>query len=454
MNAKRKATKTAPEEKPYKCSKCSARFESNKEVKIHEKVRNFSNFNFLKLISNYFQVHSGARPHKCPHCPFFGRTKNIVAYHLLSRHSNDTPFKCNQCSKEFKFENAMKTHKLRIHSPIDIGRPYKCDLCGEARLTMFLLRDHILRRHLKEKPFSCTLCEDKSFKVKMALIKHKEKIHEIFRIPCKECPKKFETKEELEFHQKFVHMGKPPDKNDKHYKVKMYECLICGRKFKSISSFRRHRLFHMDEKPFQCKDCSKSFKTPKYLASHVKNVHEKIKNSQNQRDECTKVFPNLQKSEFNKEPAKKSIQRTVFLNLKKLEFHKEPVKKPVQCDICQATFETRYFLNKHREAHFKKVVPEVFTCEICQGEFGSQASLKKHQAVHGRKIIFYPDFEPQTEFHSDIKIEKEQIMETYQNLPLEHTVIKSEQEMVTYTIIKFEDSVQTSAEVKIEKDEM
>ena len=56
---------------------------------------------------------------------------------------------------------------------------------------------------------------------------------------------------------------------------KSYQCKKCPEKFEIVSSLKNHERFHLEEEPFQCNICLKSFWLKSHRAGCLKS-HERI----------------------------------------------------------------------------------------------------------------------------------------------------------------------------------
>eukprot|EP01084_Bolivina_argentea_P053781 98679_1 len=113
-----------------------------------------------------------------------------------------------------------------------------------------------------EKSFNCSQCE-KSFKLKLYLLKHIERVHKFKchhkNLKGEKCKISFKHKKSLTHHIKKVHQN-----------VIHYQCKYCDKGFYKKCDWKRHHRVHTGEKPFQCQTCHK-----RYGRKDVRNNHQK-----------------------------------------------------------------------------------------------------------------------------------------------------------------------------------
>ena len=61
-----------------------------------------------------------------------------------------------------------------------------------------------------------------------------------------------------------------------HTEEKPFQCKTCEKSFTSLSDKIGHEKTHTREKLFECKVCRKSFILDRMLKSHLKNVHNEL----------------------------------------------------------------------------------------------------------------------------------------------------------------------------------
>ena len=141
--------------------------------------------------------------------------------------------------------------------------------------------------------------------------------------------------------------------SDHHFKIKRFECLVCGLEMSTRGKVNIHLLRHTGEKPYACTSCDAEFQYKYLLNRHLEDVH-------------------------NGPPVR---------NLERLRRAKKQVESV--CEICGAVLSSAYSLqshikNKHKEAKY-------VDCDIC-GLKLKEASLKDHKIqIHERRIAHICD---------------------------------------------------------------
>ncbi|EAT46812.1 AAEL001966-PA [Aedes aegypti] len=261
---------------PYDCDHCR-----------QEEVQP-STITSLTLLHRHFQLH--AIYLKCPKCPFWTTTEELVAAHMTEKHTqNDeigTP--CETCGKKVKKRN-LKRHMLH-HKAKEDGL-FSCSFCGISFSTKPGLVTHE-RRHTNEQPFQCKYCP-KKFRATSALTCH-ERIHTGDKpYSCEICGKSFGWKGSLSAHQEAAHGPLLEQTGSlKVYKCELpdcgfsankkaqlalhrakhlmkFQCSFCPKRFTNGNEQKNHELTHTGIKNFHCELCQKGFRTKSSLANHI-----------------------------------------------------------------------------------------------------------------------------------------------------------------------------------------
>lgn len=185
--------------------------------------------------------------------------------------------------------------------------------------------------------------------------------------------------------------------------------------------------FYIEEKPYSCKICSKSYLTKESLIAHVRGKHEGCpkqfhKNTKNEMltcNICHKTCSNIYTLRAHN--IKHTGRKTFFcyacneefkwklqLKLHKRICHSKKHKtslKSFPCDICPKIFDQIDLLTKHSKIHdkqindnnnnvpkkneFIKVIPKTSTpaykCRICYKRFNTTVKLDEHALLHKKK---------------------------------------------------------------------
>eukprot|EP01083_Nonionella_stella_P075139 204071_1 len=117
-----------------------------------------------------------------------------------------------------------------------------------------------------------------------------------------------------------------------HYKIHTddcYKCSFCGKKFGRKSNYKEHERVHTGETPYECRFCSKKFKQRHGWMSHLR---------------------------------------------------RHTGQKPFHCDICDEQFSVRQNLSIHKRTHTGE---RPFECDLCPKAYRQKSALNSHIAnVH------------------------------------------------------------------------
>ncbi|XP_077287562.1 uncharacterized protein LOC143912191 [Arctopsyche grandis] len=141
----------------------------------------------------------------------------------------------------------------------------------------------------------------------------------------------------------------------------VFTCLLCNKNFKYRHKAELHvRSDHIQEKPFKCNECTKTFAASHYLRRHISGVHEKKKFIC---EKCQRAFSRryeltTHEKSHNNQPHISCLYSTCDKKfyakfLMKKHFLNSHADKMLICDECGKAFRLKYRLMKHIKSHHK-----------------------------------------------------------------------------------------------------
>ena len=202
--------------------------------------------------------------------------------------------------KGFYRRNGLADHIKIVHSGI---RDHNCTECDKSFYTRSNLNAHFRTVHLKDKRernrdeemVTCEYCNKQLSKSNVK--RHIKALHEKELQQCHQCGENFENRYRLRVHVDSVHSEDAKEeckhcgvlyfKNYMathvklvHDKIKDHMCQTCGRSFSMKTTLKRHEEdAHNTVKDLPCPHCGKLFKHnyKNVLRTHIKQVHEGVK---------------------------------------------------------------------------------------------------------------------------------------------------------------------------------
>jgi hypothetical protein len=138
---------------PLTCSTCSRDFRYNLQLMQHLKTCEAATVNNFSFADNFI----------CDSCPKAFQSALSLQKHQLKTHKTSIFF-CSECRKTFKTAKEAKSHRAttehkslasrkRMHDDPELQEKLKkiCPYCGEAKLDLLELKNHILAAHPERK---------------------------------------------------------------------------------------------------------------------------------------------------------------------------------------------------------------------------------------------------------------------------------------------------------------
>lgn len=259
----------------------------------------------------------------CSSCSDRFQTKRALSKHLKTCINAATTANANKCDDSIELEailskqNANRAHKYRGHmrtisnsrvkvytrscatqeatvakNPDASGR-WLCNKCSVTCPSKVALREHrkIHRqpKKYKENPstgeYICDVCS-KTFDTKEKIQFHVRR-HGDIKCLCNVCGKWLSCRDNLNKHYRAVHLNEKKhvcpicshrftssfrlkDHVNSHKGIRAYSCELCATRFFNCSAVKRHMdTVHCNEKKHVCTVCSKAFKLPTNLKTHM-----------------------------------------------------------------------------------------------------------------------------------------------------------------------------------------
>uniref|UniRef100_A0A1E1WTP9 C2H2-type domain-containing protein n=1 Tax=Pectinophora gossypiella TaxID=13191 RepID=A0A1E1WTP9_PECGO len=262
-----------------KCDICQLRFNTNELYDQHKRTHFVSNIQETEKEKNIHKNNDEGKIKqdllmlrcKYKHCGRIFDTYKDFIDHEAENHDwikDRKPkfrFKCSvkNCNKAFRFKNTLKIHIMEVHEK----KIFHCKKCNRTYKSGSSYRSHLMtsKNHGVTASYECDYC-GKKFIIKSYLALHINVAHtKMTQYPCDFCDEKFYSYYVKNRHMKTKHHSTP---------LKLVECNICGKTYKSKAILRKHQSVHTGEKPYHCPYCDWKFTQCSTLKTHCKLKHK------------------------------------------------------------------------------------------------------------------------------------------------------------------------------------
>ncbi|XP_047039620.1 zinc finger protein 354A-like [Helicoverpa zea] len=231
--------------------------------------------------------------YQCLECDMFFKNSRARKNHVARYHREG--LQCDHCKKRFVNRTTLATH-LKLHEgPLPRA---ECPICHKM-VRVIQLKYHI-QRHENKSRYSCVDC-NKTFSHLATYQAHLKysRAHaseHVFKFPCPMCNKGYPSKEAMQDHFNYQHLGKTVHKcpicekpiasranvekhlmrvhGQKKEKPRNHICQECGKAFTDKKALTQHEVIHSGERPLSCDICQQTFKQKASLYTHRKRVHK------------------------------------------------------------------------------------------------------------------------------------------------------------------------------------
>lgn len=386
-------------EKIYECEKCGTEFSTA-----------FSHDRHLRTC----QAVGTKRKHTCDTCDLVFNTQRELEKHAWTHMSKVTAYCCEYCgwfclSKAHYDTHLMKSHAEETDIPSvgiealgngtdgDVRDHRTCPYCslhvGESQVS---LSKHLVEAHAEIDVFPCLLCS-LVFQTKEQQEKHKEESHEI----------KLETKDSKQFYvcsvcgklvSASLYVFNNHMRSHRNPGGARFLCSECGASLATLGGFRNHMATHSEDRPHECPECPRKFRTAFYLRKHVSNVHSP--NFKYRCSHCPRKFVEAKKLHLHlailHERNLNDEERQLISTLKRYPcehcsfttYSQKVIRNhvdshtgnyPFKCTFCSKGYSYRYQLTQHVAMNH---TAEGGQCDDCGRVFYNDTTFARHKAVH------------------------------------------------------------------------
>ncbi|CAF0707513.1 unnamed protein product [Brachionus calyciflorus] len=269
-------------------------------------------------------------------CEFNSFSEAEILRHI-KRHLAQDGYTCPECSHQFASMTNLQRH-LKIHSG-DLGKEVKCPQCDYKASTITHVKRHMAHKHL-ERSLPCPHCTfmgatNAELKIHMArkhleltgknplfLPKYLRKDYQ-----CNLCKEQFNDFKEYQ-----THMYKHTSSSNR------FRCTECPYNCKNYSKLKRHMLYHMGARNFECTICGNKFFQMEHLKRHMQSIHN---------SSIANLSTKAKKAEESEKNPLASTISNVQTNQQITQSYTVLTKCLYKCQKCSFNSEELFDLNQH-----------------------------------------------------------------------------------------------------------
>ena len=297
-------------------------------------------------------------------------------------------YPCHLCTREFKSKSSLMQH-VRRHSALSKDDRWFCLECTDyvAFRTQKELFDHVRENHAKgnsREQFQCEHCPHIIFSALYRLQFHMEKFHSGSQLSynCLSCGRSFKSIEDLRGHKKSA---------GKHHDGK---CRLCP-DFEAKTWEENLKHFddvHQGQRQYKCGSCSEYFLSEnQYLSHRRKYCTTKVKNP-TPKEICPFCAKNITKSYMDMHvkmyhgshsiPCEYKGCKMVLKHPDLMAHHIKKHHTEHTCDTCGKTFNRLLLYQNHcKRSHLANDL-KTLICKICGKGFATKQPYDDHMNVH------------------------------------------------------------------------
>ena len=340
---------------------------------------------------------------------------DILSVSDTSEQNNKENHVCGEprCSYTTNSISSFKAH-LIMHQRKDVLKDVKktCPVCQLSFKTLFKFKEHLLNHAIKvgSSKVKCHVDNCDSVVKSSDLYDHVLFGHfpDQYKLKCDQCDFKTTTTSKLKTHL-MVHLNERPfecpdcDKsfrnkvqliehsNIVHKSEQKHSCSECCVSFSTLSQLSKHQKAKHFKKTFQCQHCDSTFTSNSNLKDHISNIHKNRKT----RIVChvCGLMQGVCKCEKVESPKKTDDKAScpvcgkqmLARNLSShLHYHKQSSLRPFICQQCSQTFTHASSLKRHALLHTGE---KQFKCQTCGKEFFQKVAYETHCKSHTKERL-------------------------------------------------------------------